>query len=195
MAVAFFAQSKKLTQRERGRERAQPDPDSASTYATLVAVASQFLYRLYSIHTYVFHFLLLAESRMAPSTWSGATSRGWSSTTSPTSIRASTSAARRATSMARSVSPYPIRSRCKLWVSAVYSYVLCTCCCRGGREVEADEVYHKVATPQNMTATATVAKASTVEENSSERQLKRTVNSLTKVATARRANTLHLTRT
>lgn len=134
VAVAFFAQSKKLTQRERGRGRAQPYPDSASasTYATLVAVASQFLYRLYSIHTYVFHFLLLAESRMAPSTWSGATSRGWSSTTSPTSIRASTSAARRATSMARSVSPYPIRSRCKLWVSAVYSYVLCTCCCRGG---------------------------------------------------------------
>lgn len=131
VAVAFFAQSKKLTQRERGRERAQPDPDSASasTYATLVAVASQFLYRLYSIHTYVFHFFLLAESPMAPSTWSGATSRGWSSTTSPTSIRASTSAARRATSMARSVSPYPIRSRCKLWVSAVYSYVLCTCCC------------------------------------------------------------------
>lgn len=65
----------------------------------------------------------------------------------------------------------------------------------GRGEGEADEVYHKVATPQNMTATATVAKASTVEQNSSERQLKRTVNSLTKVATARRANTLHLTRT
>lgn len=33
-----------------------------------------------------------------------------------------------------------------------------------GAEGEADVVYHKVATPQNMTATATVAKASTVAE-------------------------------
>lgn len=117
-------------------KRAQPD--SASTYATLLAVASvdqatictridftRFI--CFSYHIYVFHSF--AESPMAPSMWSGATSRGWSSTTSPTSTRASTNAARRATSMARSVSPYPIRSHCKLWVSAVYSYVLCTCCC------------------------------------------------------------------
>lgn len=38
---------------------------------------------------------------------------------------------------------------------------------RAGEEAaegEADEVYHKVATPQNMTATATVAKASIVAQ-------------------------------
>lgn len=79
----------------------------------------------------------------------------------------------------------------KCCVQLCFMYMLL----QGRGEVEADEVYHKVATPQNMTATATVAKASTVEQNSSERQLKRIVNSLTKVATARRANTLHLTRT
>lgn len=128
VAVAFFAQSKKLTQRGRAQ------PDSASTYATLFAVApldqaticidfTRFILMFFT------PFFPLAESPMAPSTWSGATSRGWSSTTSPTSTRASTNAVRRATSMARSVSPYPIRSHCKLWVSAVYSYVLCTCCC------------------------------------------------------------------
>lgn len=85
--------------------------------------------------------------------------------------------------------------KCCVQLCFMYMLLRFSCQIGGGGRVEADEVYHKVATPQNMTATATVAKASTVEQNSSERQLKRTVNSLTKVATARRANTLHLTRT
>nr|CAB95654.1 PQBP-1 homologue [Drosophila melanogaster] len=56
------------------------------------------------------------EWPMDPSTWNGAPSPDWSSTTSPTNTRASTSAGPPATSMARSGWPYPIRCRCKLWV-------------------------------------------------------------------------------
>lgn len=103
--------------------------------STLFCVLSSFLFLFFRHYVlmYFFHFSL-AESHMAPSTWSEATSRVWLSTTSPMSIRASTSAGRPATSMARSVLPYPIPFHCKLWVSlcvpvSVYSYVLCTCCC------------------------------------------------------------------
>lgn len=114
----------------------EPELDQTSIFIDFILCifsSSPFLFFRHYVLMYFFHFSL-AESHMAPSTWSEATSRVWLSTTSPMSIRASTSAVRPATSMARSVSPYPIPFHCKLWVSlcvpvSVYSYVLCTCCC------------------------------------------------------------------
>lgn len=142
----IFAQSQKSLRNAREsrlEERGQPQLAQLQSQSlikprflsTLFCVLSSFLFLFFRHYVlmYFFHFSL-AESHMAPSTWSEATSRVWLSTTSPMSIRASTSAGRPATSMARSVSPYPIPFHCKLWVSlcvpvSVYSYVLCTCCC------------------------------------------------------------------
>jgi len=75
----------------------------------------------------------------------------WSSITSPMSIKGNTNVAPPATSMVRNAFPYPIQCPYKLWVSAIYGYVLCTCCC--------GVITAKAATPQNMTTAATVTEA------------------------------------
>lgn len=132
VAVAFLPNPKKAdaTQRSLNLRNSLPELDQTSIFIDFILCIFLSSFPLFSgiMCLCISSFFSLAESHMAPSTWSEATSRVWLSTTSPMSTRASTSAVRPATSMARSVSPYPIPFHCKLWVS-VYSYVLCTCCC------------------------------------------------------------------
>lgn len=117
VAVAFLPNPKKAdaTQRSLNLRNSLPELDQTSICIDFILCIFLSSFPLFSgiMCLCISSFFSLAESHMAPSTWSEATSRVWLSTTSPMSTRASTSAVRPATSMARSVSPYPIPFHCK----------------------------------------------------------------------------------